>query len=271
MDTTPQPAQVILSPSERCAQLLRRTMTSQATMNSALELPKVSDVLKERVTRNHLSGESGLLALFRELKVPDSFNPSEDIPRIARQMAEQTAVNLEVIISAATIVLSHSTADDVFTGACELSIESDPKEWISELNLERTVTLRLLIQRESDGVLKDELESFRSRLGNKSLPGRAEMLFRHVPVQHHKQISKTDPAYFRMSALKEADDLRVSIVHGSGLPRIDRNRSKNMVLFLHEAAFVAIRSVVTAYRIPQVFELMMKSYPLDHYGAAAGT
>jgi hypothetical protein len=229
-------------------------------MNSALELPKVSEVLKERVSRSHLTGESGLLALFRELKVPDSFDPSIDIPRIAKQLAEQTAVDLEVIISAATIILSHSTADDVFTGACELSMELAPKDWISELNPNRNVSLRLVIEKGSDAVLADELESLRARLVGKSLPGRAEMLFRHVPVKQHAQIPPADPAYFQMSMLKEADNLRISIVHGNGLPRIDRNRSKNMMLLLHEAAFVAIRSVVTAYRIPLVWEHLMKSY-----------
>ena len=118
--------------------------------------------------------------------------------------------------------------------------------------------MRLVIEKGSDGVLADELESLRAQLDGKSLPGRAEMLFRHVPVQQHRQIPPTDPSYFRMSTLKDADDLRISIVHGSGLPPIDRTRSKNVMLFLHEAAFVAIRSVVTAYRIPHVWDHLVK-------------
>jgi hypothetical protein len=246
-------------------------MMSQATMSSALELPKVAEALKDRVTRSHLTSGSALRALFCDLKVPDGWNESVEIPRIAKGMAEQTAVNLEVIISAATIVLSHSTADDVFTGACELSIELSPADWVSELNLDRDVSLRSLIEKGADRVLEDELESFRIRLGKKSLPVRAEMLFRHVPVKHHDQIPKTDPAYFRMSALKEADDLRIRIVHGSGLPRIDRNLSKDVTLFLHEAAFVAIRSVIAAYQIPQVWDHMAKMYSTDNQQAAAGT
>jgi hypothetical protein len=240
-------------------------------MSSALELPKVSDALKDQVTRSHLTGGSPLLALFRELKVPDGWNESVEIPRIAKRMAEQTAVNLEVIISAATIVLSHSTADDVFTGACELSMELAPADWVSELNLDRDVSLRSLIEKGTDRVLEDELESFRTRLGKKSLPVRAEMLFRHVRVKHHDQIPKTDPAYFRMSALKEADDLRIRIVHGSGLPRIDRNLSKDVTHFLHEAAFVAIRSVIAAYQIPHVWDHMVKMYSTDNQQAAAGS
>jgi hypothetical protein len=264
MSTTPQPPNVPFSPSERCARLLRRAMNSHATMSSALELPRVTDVLKERITRSHLTGESFLLSVFSELKVPDSFVPSRDIPQIAKQMAEQSAVNLELIISAATVVLSHSTADDVFTGVCEMAMELSPNEWISELKQERSVPLRLLIEKGREGVIADELASFRSRLGNKSLPGRAEMLFRHIAVQQHKNIPQGDPAYFRISALKEADELRNSIVHGSGLPHIDRNQSKNAMYFLHEAAFVALRSVVVAYTIPNVWDHFM-----DDLGAAA--
>ena len=169
-------------------------------------------------------------------------------------------MNLEIVISAATIVLSHSTADDVFTEACELAMELDPKKWISELRLERNIPLRLVIEKGSDGVVADELELFRARLGNKSLPGRAEMLFRHVPVLQNRAIPKSDPAYFRMSALKEADDLRIRIVHGSGLPEIDRTRSMNVMLFLHEASFVAIRSVMNAYSIPLNWDNVMTHY-----------
>jgi hypothetical protein len=248
------------SPAERCAELLHRVMTSQATMSSAHELPKVSDALKERVIQGHLAGESGLLAMFSQLTVPESFDPAKEIPRIAKQMAEQTAVNLEVIISAAITVLSHSTADDVFTGACELSMDLAPKDWISELNLERKISLRSLIENGSEAVLADQLRSFRGQLGSKSLPARAEIFFRHVPLQHHQSIPKRDPAYFRLSTLKEADDLRNLIVHGSRLPRIDPILSKNTMLFLHEAALVAIRSVITAYHIPFAWGDLMKFY-----------
>ena len=268
MGNTPQPPQVVRSPSERCAQLLRRITTSHATMNSAFDLLKVSDVFKESVARNYLSPESGLLALFRELEVPESFDPSIEIPRIAKQLAEQTAVNLEVITSAATIILSHSTADDVFTGACELSIDLAPKEWVSELKSNRNVPLRSLIEKGIDGVLAHELKSLRAGLGGKSLPGRAEMLFRHVRVQQHPLIPPTDPSYFRISTLKEADDLRISIVHGNGLPRIESARSENVMRFLHEAAFVAIRSVITAYRISQVWDNLMKLYTLGNQRTA---
>jgi len=228
-------------------------------MSSALELRKVSDTLKERVVQSHLTGESGLLKLFSELTVPDTFEPAREIPHIAKQMAEQTAVNLETIISAAIIILSHSTADDVFTAACQLSSELDPKEWFSELNLDRSVSLRSLIENGSDAVLAEEIQSFRTRLGNKSLPNRAEMLFRHVQVRQHKDIPVSDPAYFRISALKEVDELRIGIVHGSALPRIARSRSENAMVFLHEAAFVAIRSIMHAYRIELDWDQLMQA------------
>jgi hypothetical protein len=59
-----------------------------------------------------------------------------------------------------------------------------------------------------------------------------------------------DPEYFRLSVLKEADDLRNSIVHGNALPRIELERSKNTMLFLHEAAATALRSLAYSYPLP---------------------
>lgn len=62
--------------------------------------------------------------------------------KMAETLAKQTAVNLETIVSASMIVLSHSTADDVFTAVCGVSIDLTPEKWESELNLQRTVSLQ---------------------------------------------------------------------------------------------------------------------------------
>jgi hypothetical protein len=264
MDTTqvpPDASHQTLSPTKRLAQLLHRTMTSQAVLASAFEMSKVSALLQERITQSHIADESGLRALVSQLKLPDGFDVAREIPLMAQKMAKQSTVNLETIISAATIILSHSTADDVFTGACEASMELAPNEWISELNLDRKISLRSLTEKGSANVLADELKVFRSKLGAKSLPARAELLFRHVSVRQHKEIPPTDPAYFRMSKLRQVDDLRHLIVHGSGLPQIERTRSNDAMLFLHEAALVALRSVVVTYGIPDVWTHLVRLYP----------
>lgn len=212
-------------------------------MTSALEIPKMSDVLKQRVLRDHFAGVTGLRAVLQEVGV-------EDFGKIAKVLAEQTAVNGEMVIAAAVVILSHSTADDVFTGACDLAVELDPAEWISELNMQRAVTLRDLKEKGVDGVFALELARFRKRFPAKSLPSRAELLFRHVQIRHHYMLKVTDPQYFRLSALEEADDLRNSIVHGTPLPRIDLEQSKNTMLFLHEAAITALRSLSFSYPLP---------------------
>jgi hypothetical protein len=163
-----------------------------------------------------------------------------------------------MVIAAAVIVLSHTTADDVFTGACELALAIEPSKWIHELNLDRTFTLKTLNEKGQQGVLALELERFRKRLPAKSLPSRAELFFRQIHIIHNPMFKSTDPQYFRLSALKDADDLRNGIVHGSGLPRVDLERSKNTMLFLHEAATTALRSLGNAYRLPLDYQLLVK-------------
>jgi hypothetical protein len=232
-------------------------------MSSAFEGSKVSDVLKKRVAEVHLADESALRALFSQLSLPGDFDGAKEFPRIAKKMAEQTALHLDMVVSAATIVLSHSTTDDVFTEVCDVAIELDSQGWTSELNPERKISLGSLIRQGSSGVLADELKAYRRKLGAKSLPERAELLFRHVAIRHHAEIPRTDPAYFTMRTLREADELRNNVVHGSGLPNINPVASRKMTLFLHEAAFVAIRSVMFAYKIPVMWEAIAQESPGD--------
>lgn len=219
-------------------------------MTSALEIPKLSPLLRQKVLRDHLAGVTGLRALLKQVTIAN-YDPAKDFDKIAETLAEQTAVNGEMVIAAAVVVLSHSTVDDVFAGACDLAIELDPTKWISELNLDRNVPLKVLKEQGADGVFALELERLKKQLPNKSLPRRAELLFRHVSIRHHeKMFTPTDPQYFRLSTLKDADDLRNSIVHGSMLPRIDLEQSKNTMLFLHEAASTALRSLAYSYPLP---------------------
>ena len=210
----------------------------------------MSSVLKERVLRDHVAGATGLRSLLSEISPVPPYDPVKDFERIAEILAEQSAVNGEMVIAAAVVVLSHSMADDVFTAACDLAIELAPAEWVSELNTERSVTIKVLKEKGKDGVLAMELARFRKQLPAKSLPNRAELFFRHVPIRHNPAFKSTDPPHFRQSALKEADDLRNSIVHGSDLPRISLELSGNTMLFLHEAAVTAMRSLAYSYSIP---------------------
>jgi hypothetical protein len=252
--TTPQGPAAQLSPlasaSRSCSELLRRTMISQSILASALEIPKMSDAFRERTFREHVSGASGLREVFRDRKLfTGSYDPDRDFPKIADLFARQTAVNGETVIAGAVLVLSHSTADDVFTAACNLAVELDPRSWISEINPDRTVSVRDLRDKSLERIFEIELERLKKQIPDKSLPNRAELFFRHVPIVHNSIFHSTDPQYFRASMLKEVDDLRIDIVHRNGLVRANLKQSTEAMLFLHEAAVTALRSLGFAYSI----------------------
>jgi hypothetical protein len=236
--------------SRRCSELLSRTMISQSILSSALEIPKMSEAFRERMLRDHVSGATGLRELLRDSKLFTSDDPDRDFPKIAELFARQAAVNGEMVIAGAVVVLSHSAADDVFTGACSLAIELDPKSWISEINPDRTVTVRDLRDKGAEQIVEIELEKLKNQIPDKSLPNRADIFFRHVPIVHNGIYSATDPQYFRASTLKEVDDLRIDIVHRNGLVRANLKESTDALLFLHEAALTALRSLGHAYNIP---------------------
>jgi len=247
----------LFAASKKYSAVLRRAIVSQSTMTSALEIPKVSGALKDLVSYEHNAAFTGLQSLVKEMMPAETADPVRDFDKIAEVLAQQSAVSCERVISAAVVVLSHSTADDVFTAACELAIELDPASWISELNMKRKVPLGLLKEKSSSGVFAAELERLRLQLAGRSLPGRAELFFRHVKIRHHPMFGPEDVRYFRVSKLKEADDLRASVVHGSGLPQIDLDLSMNAMLFLHEAAMTAMRSLTSLYRIPIEWTILL--------------
>ena len=127
-------------------------------MTSALEIPKVSGALKDLVSYEHNAAFTGLPSLVKEMMPVETVNPVRDFDKIAEILAQQSVVSCERVISA-VVVLSHSTADDVFTAACELAIELDPASWIPELNMKRKVPLGLLKAKSSSGVFATELAS----------------------------------------------------------------------------------------------------------------
>jgi len=223
---------------------------SGTIMAAALELPTMSSELKQRVFRAHVAGKTGLRSFLSELSTDPPYDPVKDFERIAGLLAEQRAVNGEMVIAAAVVVLSHSMTDDVFTAACGLAIELGPTGWIPDLNPDRHVTLKTLREKGAEEVFRLELERFRRLLPAKSLPNRADLFFRHVPIRHDTIYTSKDAEYFQQSKLEEADELRNGIVHGSGLPQIDLELSRNTMLFLHEAALTALRSLAYAYKIP---------------------
>jgi hypothetical protein len=243
--------------SKRYSAVLRRAIVSQSTMSSALEIPKVSGALKDMVQHEHRAGVTDVQSVLKEMMPTETADRVRDFDKIAEFLSQQTAVNCENIIAAAVVVFSHSTADDVFTAACELAMELEPANWIQELNMERKVPLSLLKEKGSSGVFAAELEKLRHRLPGRSLAGRAELFFRHVKIRHHSMFGPEDVRYFRMSKLKEADDLRNSIVHGSGLPQIDLGLSTSTMVFLHEAAITALRSLASSYRLPIEWTILL--------------
>lgn len=99
--------------------------------------------------------------------------------------------------------------------------------------------------------LANALASFRDQLVRKeSLPSRGDLLFRHIKIIHNSNLRATDPSRFKMTLLKAADELRVRIVHGTGLPKIEIDQAESTVLFLHEAADTAMRSAGGAFQLP---------------------
>jgi hypothetical protein len=247
----------LLAASKRYSAVLRRTIVSQCTMSSALEIPKLSDAPKDVVPYQHQSGNTGLQSLLRETTPSEAVDPVRDFDKIAEILAQQTAVTGERVIAAAVVVLSHATTDDVFTAACELAVDLDPGAWIPDLNMERKVTLATIREKGTSGVFASELDKLRQQLSSKALPNRAEQFFRHVKIRHHPTFDPADFRYFRVSKLKEADELRNSIVHGSGLPEIDMDLSTRTMLFLHEAAITALRSLASAYRVPMEWSILL--------------
>lgn len=165
----------------RSTELIFRTMMSQATITSALELPNVFPEFKKNLFERHMTGKSPVVEVLTELK---GHNLLEDrsLSTIAEGLATQATVNAESVLSAGAIVPTHSTADDVFTGACSLAIEA-PDEWKAELNFERKITLGELREKGAEGVFLSRAALLERRLGAKPLPSRAELLFRYVPIR----------------------------------------------------------------------------------------
>lgn len=255
----PSPSDIALriaSAGRRCAELINRVSLSQAIVSSALEVPTVSAALTEKMRDRHLSGETGVRDILAEYKliVPIEAGQPFDLDKVmslvADGLAKQTAVNAELVISAAVVILSHSTADDVFTEVCKLAIDLDPDKWIPLLDSERKVSLQLLREKGEKGVFEEELLRFKARLGGQSLPNRARLLFQQIPIVMHSEIPKTDSTYFKLSTLKEADELRIDLVHRNGLPNVNPASGRKFAGFLHEAATTALRSLASAYGIP---------------------
>jgi hypothetical protein len=233
--------------STRLSAVFLRIAISQSIVSSVLEVPQSFDVVRERALESHRSGQSGMLDILLDREIIKGLSSKNQLDPLLEAIALQTAVNAEVAISAAAIVLSHSTADDAFTEACQMAIDLEPGEWISELNMKRTVSLKTLKEKGADMVFTDELRFYRDGLGGKSVVKRADLLFAHVPIMLHSEIPKEDVSYFRLSRLKEMDELRHNIVHEDGLQKVRLKEGTEAALFFHEAAHTALRSLANNY------------------------
>jgi hypothetical protein len=243
----------------RIVEVVYRIMMSGATVNSALDLPDVFPDFKKHVFESHVSGRSVAVDLLSQMT--EGGLKEEMLTGIAKGLAEQAATNAETVVSAAVIVLAHSAVDDAFTAACEVAIDLDETSWRGELNRTRKVDLGEVIDLGMDGLLVRELEQFKKKLGAKSLPSRAELLFRHVPIRKHKEVGPEENAYYRGSKMEEADKLRHEIVHGSRLPPLSIEKSKSMSSFLFEAAYTAFRSIAFKFNLP---------FDMEHFQEVAG-
>jgi hypothetical protein len=238
-----------------CTELFHRTMMSQATVTSGLEFQKTFPDVTQQLMQNHLNEKS----YFRQFFV-DFLSPldEDEFPKISERLAIQTAVNLETIVSASMIVLSHSTADDVFTAICGLSIDLMPEKWESELNLARKVSLGDVFDKGIEAIKAVEMDHLRSRLGNKSLPNRARLLFKRLPIRLHRDIPKDETSYYTESRLLEVDELRHKIIHGGKLSGLNLKEGIDATHFLHEAAYTAIRSMLARFGLTIDFKLLGK-------------
>ncbi|MGC2769832.1 MAG: hypothetical protein WB607_30355 [Candidatus Acidiferrum sp.] len=219
-------------------------------MSSVLENPRVSSELNQQTAAALTTSKVVLQSLLQEIATSETADSAMDFEKIAETLARDTAIDGEKVVAAMVVVFSHATADDVFTGACESAIELDPASWIPELNMERKIPLSLLRDKGPAGVFAVELEKLRYQLSDRSLASRAELFFRHVKIRHSPMFGPADAQCFRQSKLVEADDLRNAILHERGLSQIDLDQSRRTMLFLHEAAMTAMRSLASAYRLP---------------------
>jgi hypothetical protein len=243
--------------SRHCAELLRRVVFSQSMLSSALEILATSSGISEQILCETPVGKSAFRAVLLEIASPETGEAAIDFDKITDALTRQTAVTAVNVIAAAMVVLSHATATDIFTAVCESGIELDPASWFSELSMERKVPLSLLRDKGPAGVFALELEKFRQQLPDKPLPVRAELFFRHVKIRHHAMFGPADIQYFRQSRLVEAENLRNNILHEEGLPQIDLDRGRHIMLFLHEAALTALRSLAFAYRLPVEWNILL--------------
>jgi hypothetical protein len=239
--------------SRRYSELMCRVIVSQSMITSVLELPKASETFHEQILAESSTGRAGLRTLLEQTTSPETAEAAIDFDGIADTVARQTSLTGAELIAAAAIVLSYSMADDIFTAACESAVELDPASWIPELSMERKVPLR---DKGPAGVFAHELDKYRQLLPERSLPNRAELFFRHVKIRHHSKIGPADLRYFRQSRLVEADNLQNNILHSGAIPQIDLELGQQIVLFLHEAAITALRSLAAAYRLPVQWNIL---------------
>lgn len=99
----------------KIAEVIHRIMMNNATVNSALDLPNIFPDFKKQVFESHISGESAAVKVLSHVTVGGL--KEETLGGIAKVLAEQAAINAETVISAAVVVLAHSTVDGAFTAA----------------------------------------------------------------------------------------------------------------------------------------------------------
>lgn len=249
--------------SRTCSALWRRVMLSRGMLTSALELPQAANALNQPLFSEQLSGRAALRTCLDELLPSETEHATIDFDGIVRLLVEHESASGQNIIAAVVVLLSHSTADDVFSSVCELAMDLDPAKWISELSMDRKVPLSLLREQGAAGIFAMELDRLRHQLQAKSLSTRAEVFFRHVKIRQHPLFVPADVQYFRISRLTEADDLKNRILHQGHLAAIDLQQSRATMLFLHEAASTALRSLAGAYRLPLDWTVLTQGHSED--------
>jgi hypothetical protein len=232
----------------RVRRMLWRLIRTGAVTSSAGHVDSVSRHLENAVAYRQRKS-----AVFREiataLVLPDGYDVDRWIQETSAAIGKGAVRNTEHLLSAAAIVIAHATSDDIYTEACSIASELDPGGWRQELNRDREIKLGELLDKGPDQIIAEQLAAFTKNLGNKSLPSRAELLFRHVPIRTNREIRNGESDFFTMDKLKEYDRVRHEIAHGLKIPEIERTYSAKAARFLIEAGLTALRSVVAAFNI----------------------
>jgi hypothetical protein len=120
-----------------------------------------------------------------------------------------TIHNAQAAAEAACIVFAHSMIDAAVLDYCRVAAMLDVEDWVPEVLADK-ITLQQARSTDLDVLLRDAVEGYMKRLGNKSLLAKIDVL-QTVCKPGGAEIRK---GYrFDRARIKAMDDLRIAIIH----------------------------------------------------------